>query len=239
MTFRRTFGILSFFVLGCATTPSHAESAPATRAEPADDGFCAWGRIHDGRGRFVRCLAEEEVARLTSTRPVRAAAPAPAPAPPAAAPAVVPAAAPTVPPPAAPPGPPPSAAASPVPPAAGQPAVAAPALPAEPSATVEIGTPVADVGSLQDPGKSLKKARDRLVECLDRNGGLAGDRGEVELRFLVAERGRAEGVSVKRSRGVTEAAAKCIANVIDRRFVGYPEQPGGVTLPVAFTKKKR
>jgi hypothetical protein len=47
----------------------------------------------------------------------------------------------------------------------------------------------------------------------------------VQVRFLVRELGRAEGVLVKERQGVTLEAAKCIAGVIDRRNVGYPEAP--------------
>jgi hypothetical protein len=69
---------------------------------------------------------------------------------------------------------------------------------------------------------------------------MTADRAEVELRFLVQERGRAEGVSLKKRRGLGDAAAKCIADVVDRRFVGYPEEPAvGATLVVTITKKKK
>jgi hypothetical protein len=50
---------------------------------------------------------------------------------------------------------------------------------------------------------------------------------------LVRERGRAEGVAVKDRRGVSLVAAKCIADVIDRRYVGYPAAPiVGATLTI-------
>jgi hypothetical protein len=45
---------------------------------------------------------------------------------------------------------------------------------------------------------------------------------------------------VKRWRGVTEPAARCVADVVDRRYVGYPEEPiVGATLTVTFAKKKQ
>jgi hypothetical protein len=99
---------------------------------------------------------------------------------------------------------------------------------------------VADSGTLADSQHTLRKARERLAECAEKNGGLTAERGEVELRFLVQERGRAEGVSLKKRRGLGEAAAKCIADVVDRRFVGYPEEPAvGATLIVTIAKKKK
>lgn len=104
---------------------------------------------------------------------------------------------------------------------------------------VEIGAVTADVGALPDAVKSLKKAREKFVECASKPSALTADQAEVEVRFLVQARGRAEGVSVKKSRGLTEAAAKCIADVVDRRYVGYPEAPVvGASLTVSIKKKK-
>ena len=134
------------------------------------------------------------------------------------------------------------------PPVAAPPAAVAPAppsaepvtAPAESGLSVEVGPVVPDEGALPDALKNLKKPKDRYVECVDRNGGLTSDRGEVELRFLVQGKGRAEGVSVKKRRGLGEAAAKCVADVVDRRYVGYPEAPAvGASVVVAITKKKR
>ncbi len=49
------------------------------------------------------------------------------------------------------------------------------------------------------------------------------------------ERGRAEGVTVKERAGLSLAAAKCVANVVDRRFVGYPAAPiVGADLTIDF-----
>jgi len=105
---------------------------------------------------------------------------------------------------------------------------------------VEIGPISPDAGGLPDAQKSLSKARDRFTACAEKNGGLSAERGSVELRFLVQSLGRAEGVSVKKHKGMTEAAAKCIAGVVDRRYVGYPEEPAvGVTMVVTLSKKKR
>jgi hypothetical protein len=89
--------------------------------------------------------------------------------------------------------------------------------------TVELGPVTADSGALPEALQSLRKANDRYVDCVQKNGGLSSDPAEVQVRFLVRGRGRAEGTTVKKRRGVSEAAAKCIADVVDRRFVGYPE----------------
>jgi hypothetical protein len=51
----------------------------------------------------------------------------------------------------------------------------------------------------------------------------------------VRERGRAEGLTVKDRTGLSLAAAKCIADVVDRRFVGYPAAPiVGADLSIGF-----
>jgi hypothetical protein len=67
---------------------------------------------------------------------------------------------------------------------------------------------------------------DKYRECVDRNGGLTGKSGKVVVKFLVrAERVRAEGVSVDGYEKISEAAAECIASVVDRRKVGVPSVP--------------
>ena len=64
--------------------------------------------------------------------------------------------------------------------------------------------------------------------------------GSVELRFLVRGKGRVEGIGVPKKRGVSDAAAKCIADVVGRRYVGYPEAPiVAATATVSIIKKKR
>jgi hypothetical protein len=105
--------------------------------------------------------------------------------------------------------------------------------------TVELGPVTADSGTLPQALQSLRKANDRYLECIKKNGGLSSDTAEVQVRFLVRGRGRAEGTTVKKRRGMSEAAAKCIADVVDRRFVGYPEtEMMGATLLVKVSRKK-
>lgn len=100
----------------------------------------------------------------------------------------------------------------------------------------EVGPAQADTGELPEAQVQLRKVLDRYVSCVNGNGGLEGPQGKVTVRFLVRERGRAEGVSVKDRQGVSLAAAKCVAEVVDRRFVGYPAAPiVGATLSIEFT----
>ncbi len=195
-------------------------------AEPdralAVDSVCAWGRLADGTGHLVRCLTESESAHLRET--------APAPASDSTKPSSVPLAA--VVPNDFRPEPTPVPAPDPVEPVP------------EPSdvtkVLAEVGKITADVGALPEGTKNLNKARARYAECVEKNGGLSAERGSVELRFLVRGKGRVEGIGVQKKRGVSDAAAKCIADVVGRRYVGYPEAPiVAATATVSIIKKKR
>jgi len=204
--------------MGAATaSPGSASPNRAALAEPAArfpyDPVCAWGRVADGRGLIVRCLDQNEALRLVS-----AAALAPIPAATAAGTAALPA-----------------SAASP---GTKAPAAAAPAALAAPGRRVvvtDVSPAKADTGELPEAAPQLRRAFDRYVRCVEDNGGLQAASGLVTLRFLVRERGRAEGVAVQERRGVSVAAAKCIADVVDRRYVGYPAAPiVGATLSIAL-----
>jgi len=94
---------------------------------------------------------------------------------------------------------------------------------------------VADAGTLPEAHKNLRAARAKLAACVRDNGGLSGPTGEVNVRFLVRERGIAEGVSVSKRAGVTPKAAQCIADVVDRRRVGVPDAPMvGASMTIRF-----
>ncbi len=88
-----------------------------------------------------------------------------------------------------------------------------------------VGEAEPDTGSLPEARPQLSKPKQRYVQCARENGGLRRARASVTVRFLVRERGRAEGVSVKAHEGMSLEAAKCIADVVDRRYVGFPEAP--------------
>jgi hypothetical protein len=132
------------------------------------------------------------------------------------------------------PAPPPSAVVAPsseLPPAA-----AARPKPARRVVVNSVGPAQADTGELPEAQAQLRRASPRYAQCVESNGGLDAASGQVTLRFLVRERGRAEGVGVKDRRGMSLAAAKCIAEVIDRRYVGYPAAPiVGATLTIELS----
>lgn len=133
------------------------------------------------------------------------------------------------------------AAAAPAPTSTETPATdAAPAPPTEETATtkglqVTVGPVTADKGEL-GIGK-LGAPKDRYAKCLEDHGGLKGTSGEVHVRFLVRSKGVAEGVSVqKRSVSITAEAARCVAEVVDRRRVGTPDEPlVGATVVIKFS----
>jgi hypothetical protein len=88
---------------------------------------------------------------------------------------------------------------------------------------ITVGPVVADKGEL-GVGK-LGAPKDKYQKCIEDHGGLKGDKGEVHIRFLVRSKGIAEGVSVQKRINVSPEAARCIADVVDRRRVGVPDEP--------------
>ena len=170
------------------------------------DPACLWGRLANGKGTVVRCLTEKEAAVIAAT-------PAPTPAP----------------------------TASPTPASTDTPATDAAAPAASTEATtmkgfqVTVGPVTADKGEL-GIGK-LGAPKDRYAKCIEDHGGLKGTSGEVHVRFLVRSKGVAEGVSVqKRSVNISAEAARCVAEVVDRRRVGVPDEPlVGATVVIKFS----
>jgi len=100
---------------------------------------------------------------------------------------------------------------------------------------ITVGPVVADKGEL-GVGK-LGAPKDKYQKCIEDNGGLKADKGEVHIRFLVRSKGIAEGVSVQKRINVSTEAARCIADVVDRRRVGVPDEPlVGATLIMKLTR---
>jgi hypothetical protein len=118
--------------------------------------------------------------------------------------------------------------------AASEPAAAAGnRLPVE----VDIGPVSVESGKLPEALKKLRAAKDRFKSCVNYPGALTQPNAEVRIRFLVRERGRAEGVTVVSRQGVSTKAAKCLADVVDRRNVGIPDAPMvGATAVLRFTR---
>jgi hypothetical protein len=192
------------------------ETADALLRRYPYDPACPWGRIGNGKGLIVRCLGEAEAqalraGTLAGALPVASAAPV----------AIASA---------TPPSAPPAAAPDEAPAAdAGAPAASNEKL------DVTVGPVSADSGEL-GIGK-LGAAKDKYLKCIQDNGGLKDATGEVQVRFLLRAKGRAEGVSVAKRAGVTTEAARCVSEVVDRRFVAVPDAPlVGATVVIKFAK---
>jgi hypothetical protein len=206
-------------------------ATPAQAAEEQRypyDPVCPWGRVADGRGMLVRCLKQDEVTALTGPATPQKAADAVENKPAVAA----------------------SAEASKDPAlkdASGKEVAAkdgadkdVAAKPVRELIVDKVGPIVVDTGELPLAVKKLSEPKDRYLDCVNKNGGLSGDSAEVQVRFLVRERGRAEGVTVAKSKGMSAEAARCIADVVDRRYVGYPAAPiVGATLPIVLTARSK
>lgn len=106
--------------------------------------------------------------------------------------------------------------------------------------SLKIGPITPDQGSLPQAEKKLSAAKEKLIACLVDNGGMEKETAEVHVRFLISDRGRAEGVSVQKKSGVSPKAAACVADVVDRRSVGTPEvSMVGATAVFKFSRVKR
>lgn len=208
----RQRSLVSFLLaisVGLGTAAALGDSVESLIRRYPYDPACSWGRLANGKGTVIRCLTEKEASGISTTQ-------------------------------AAPPSSTPTAA--PVPTTATTTDAAAPALapPTETATTtkgiqVTVGPVTADKGEL-GIGK-LGAPKDRYAKCVEDNGGMKGPSGEVHVRFLVRSKGVAEGVSVqKRTANITAEAAHCIAEVIDRRRVGVPDEPlVGATVVIKLT----
>lgn len=201
--------VISLSCLGFSPTAT-AESPTRYPYDPA----CAWGRLADGHGMLIRCLEPSEATMLLEGGAATSSSSAPAAA-----------------------GQQPSAAASNQPKGEAPPAKAAQGP--QRVVVTNVGPAQADTGELPLAAKKLAIPKDRYIDCVGKHGGLSEDDAKVVVRFLVRERGRAEGVSVKSRKGVTQQAAACIADVVDRRYVGYPAAPiVGATIPIELSVQR-
>jgi hypothetical protein len=184
------------------------------------DPACAWGRVSNGRGLLVRCLTRDESDRLSKSPAAGTAAT-------GATSVADQAKADATPAPSMAGGTEPKSGQGGVRPANSE-ATANPATKDEPSKeplSAELVSVIADEGELPLAKKKLGAPLDRYAKCVAEHGGLTASVGQVEVRFLVRERGRAEGVSLGKFQGMSEAAASCVAQVVDRRPTGTPEAP--------------
>ena len=219
LTLKRTLILPAVSVLLAFAALASGETNDALLRRYPYDPACAWGRIGNGKGLIVRCLSESEVQglRAAALSPVASALPISSVTPQSSMPA------------AAAPPPTPQISTEPGEADAGAPVIRDERL------EVSVGPVTADSGQL-GIGK-LGQVRDRYAKCVSDNGGLKEGAGEVQVRFLVRQRGRAEGVSVAKRVGVSAEAARCVSEIVDRRYVGVPDAPiVGATVAIKFVK---
>jgi hypothetical protein len=191
------------------------ETADALLRRYPFDPACPWGRIGNGKGLIVRCLSEAEAEALRSASALPASSAA----------TVTPSASAT----------PSALAPSPAPSEDPSENDASPSPVSGEKLDVTVGPVTADTGSF-GIGK-LGAPKNRYLKCINDNGGLKEATAEVEVRFLLRQRGRAEGVSVAKRVGLSAEAARCVSEVVDRRYVGIPDAPTvGATVAIKFAK---
>jgi hypothetical protein len=119
-------------------------------------------------------------------------------------------------------------------PAAKDPTPAPPAA-AGPPPLVDIGSPKFENGEVPRTEKALAKAATEIASCVADHGGLTGATGTIKIQFLVRNRGRAEGVEVLSSKGVSPDAAACVRLLLKNKPIGPPtSDPVGVTVTISL-----
>ena len=195
----------------CSLALAKGATAESPERYPYDPA-CAWGRLADGHGMLIRCLEPAEASVLLEGKLQVNAGSA---------------------------GKTPPGKSTETPKEKSAPAKVEAATKPGKVVVSNVGPAQADTGELPLAAKKLGLPKDRYVDCVEKNGGLTADQAKVVVRFLVRERGRAEGVSVKSRKGMSETAAECIADVVDRRYVGYPAAPMvGATIPIELSIRR-
>lgn len=133
--------------------------------------------------------------------------------------------------------------ASPAPPAAVPTASATASASATQSAGVPVEIALSDPkftsGDVPKAKGAIEKLAPKLKACIDDAGGLTGASGTVEVQFLVRSAGKAEGVDVVKTKGIADAAKKCIVSTLQKKTVGTPStDPVGVTIVLTLSPAK-
>lgn len=200
---------LRLWIVGiCMAVPCAVIAKTSLTTRYPYDPACPWGRLSNGKGMIHRCLTEAEAQSVAD----------------ASANSAKPAKTETK-----------AAAAKPTEsPAKAETEDKPPSLPKD--VQVALGPIVASEGEIT-VGR-LNVPMDRYKACVMDHGGLTAKKGEVIVKFMVrAEFERAEGTSVKSSKGLSAQAARCVAEVVDRRKVGPPTAPmTSAELTFSFTE---
>jgi hypothetical protein len=131
-------------------------------------------------------------------------------------------------------------AASAAPTASAAPSASASAAPAASvAALLEMSEPKFTSGEVPKAQAALEKLSKKLKTCIDEGGGLQTVPGSLEIQFLVRAAGVAEGVDIVKSKGVSDAAKKCIVSALQKKTIGTPSSdPVGVTVTFKLTAAK-
>lgn len=122
-------------------------------------------------------------------------------------------------------------------PAASASASAAPATSV--AVEIEMLEPKFTSGEVPKAPAALAKLLKPLKSCIDQGGGLTTVPGSLEVQFLVRAAGVAEGVDIVKSKGVSDAAKKCVVSALQKKTIGTPSSdPVGVTVVFKLTAAK-
>jgi hypothetical protein len=109
-----------------------------------------------------------------------------------------------------------------------------PLRPSSGSFSVAIEGLAFDSGDVPRAPAALERIKKDFAKCGSEIGSLKGE-ATIELRFLVRAPGRAEGVDVVQSRGMSSDIVRCVASSLAGRPVGAPtSDPVAVSLTVRF-----
>lgn len=91
------------------------------------------------------------------------------------------------------------------------------------------------VNSVVFEGEGITSAKSNLASavadyqnCVARNGGLRHGAGEARIRFHVDARGLARDASISRRRFISVQAGRCVAEIVEHRFVGVPKSKASI-----------
>jgi hypothetical protein len=105
------------------------------------------------------------------------------------------------------------------------------------SVSVSIEGLTFDSGDVPRAPAALDRIKKDFAKCGAESATLKND-ATIELRFLVRAPGRAEGVDVIQSRGMSSDIVRCVASSLAGRAVGAPtSDPVGVSLTVRFKQE--
>jgi hypothetical protein len=200
-----------FAIAGATAAIAFASIAPSLAAPPKKSGpGCLYGQVIDGHSGTIRCLSPEEVTANDTTPPDGGADAGLADA---------------------------AAEAAAKRDAGVDAAIAIPLRPGSWAVAIEGLT--FDSGDVPRAPAALDRIKKDFGKCVAEDAKIKGD-ATIELRFLVRAPGRAEGVDVVQSRGMSSDIVRCVVSSLAGRPVGAPtSDPVAVSLTVRFKQDEK